>query len=139
MARQTVTEVVSAFAEAGIPAAPVQTYAEAAKSDVVRERVLADPRVLGGSERMVLPASDDVDMLYKGVLDRDGCLMPWLSLDAVRTLIEDGVISGGMIPKIESVINVVSGGVDGVVIQDGRIPHIVLLELFTEHGVDFRH
>ncbi|MGI9373549.1 MAG: acetylglutamate kinase, partial [Hyphomicrobiales bacterium] len=43
-----------------------------------------------------------------------------------------------MIPKIESAMGVVEAGVDGVVIQDGRVPHIVLLELFTEHGVGTR-
>ena len=74
----------------------------------------------------------------EGVLDKKGNLIRELSLDGARKLIADGTISGGMIPKIESVIKVVSGGVDGVVVQDGRIPHIVLLELFTEHGVGTR-
>ena len=46
-----------------------------------------------------------------------------------------GAISGGMIPKIEGCIEVVEAGVEGVVIIDGRVPHCVLLELFTEHGV----
>ena len=47
----------------------------------------------------------------------------------------EGVISGGMIPKIEGCIEVVEAGVEAVVIIDGRVPHCVLLELFTEHGV----
>ncbi|HML31166.1 MAG TPA: acetylglutamate kinase, partial [Hyphomicrobium sp.] len=42
---------------------------------------------------------------------------------------------GGMIPKIEGCIEVVEAGVEGVVVIDGRVPHCVLLELFTEHGV----
>jgi len=50
-------------------------------------------------------------------------------------MIQDGTISGGMIPKIEGCIEVVEAGVEGVVIIDGRVPHCVLLELFTEHGV----
>ncbi|MGI9480891.1 MAG: acetylglutamate kinase [Hyphomicrobiales bacterium] len=74
----------------------------------------------------------------EGVMDKNGKLVRELSLDGARQLIADGTISGGMIPKIESVLQVVNGGVDGVVIQDGRIPHIVLLELFTEHGVGTR-
>jgi len=51
-----------------------------------------------------------------------------------RRLIADGTISGGMIPKIETAIDAVEGGVKAAVILDGRIPHVLLLELFTEHG-----
>ncbi|MED5573321.1 MAG: acetylglutamate kinase, partial [Pseudomonadota bacterium] len=47
---------------------------------------------------------------------------------------EDGTISGGMIPKVETCIDAVNQGVEGAVIIDGRTPHGVLLELFTEHG-----
>jgi len=50
-------------------------------------------------------------------------------------MIKDGIISGGMIPKIEGCIEVVEAGVEAVVIIDGRVPHCVLLELFTAHGV----
>ncbi len=50
-------------------------------------------------------------------------------------MIKSGAISGGMIPKIEGCIEVVEAGVEGVVVIDGRVPHCVLLELFTEHGV----
>ena len=50
-------------------------------------------------------------------------------------MIRDGAISGGMIPKIEGCIEVVEAGVEGVTVIDGRVPHCVLLELFTEHGV----
>ena len=47
---------------------------------------------------------------------------------------KDGTISGGMIPKLETCIESVEGGVEAVVILDGRVRHAVLLELFTEHG-----
>lgn len=70
-----------------------------------------------------------------GVLDDKGALIKELSLDQARGLIKDGTISGGMIPKIESSIDVVEAGVEGVVIVDGRVKHAVLLELFTAHGV----
>lgn len=73
----------------------------------------------------------DVD----GVLDNDGALIEQLSVDEAQKLIKKGVISGGMIPKIESCISVVQNGVEGVVIINGRTPHAVLLELFTSHGV----
>jgi acetylglutamate kinase len=56
----------------------------------------------------------------------------------VPRLIADGTITGGMIPKVESCVSVVEGGVEGVVIVDGRVPHSVLLELFTPHGLGTR-
>ncbi|HEY8949759.1 MAG TPA: acetylglutamate kinase [Rhizomicrobium sp.] len=70
----------------------------------------------------------------EGVLDRDGKLIPELTTSEARKLIADGTISGGMIPKIETAIEAVEAGVSGAVILDGRIPHVLLLELFTEHG-----
>ncbi|MGZ5849738.1 MAG: acetylglutamate kinase [Methyloceanibacter sp.] len=72
----------------------------------------------------------DVD----GVLDKRGNLIKSLSTQGARALIADGTISGGMIPKIESCIAVVEAGVEAVVIMNGKVPHAVLLELFTEHG-----
>ena len=70
-----------------------------------------------------------------GVLDKDKKLIPDLTIEEARAMIRDGTISGGMIPKIEGCIEVVEAGVEGVGIIDGRVPHCVLLELFTEHGV----
>jgi len=70
-----------------------------------------------------------------GVLDKDKKLIHRLSVSEARALIADGTISGGMIPKVEGCIAVIEQGVEGVVILDGRVPHAVLLELFTEHGV----
>ena len=69
-----------------------------------------------------------------GVLDKSGVLLPELTVAQCRNLQKDGTISGGMIPKIETCINAVNQGVEGAVIIDGRVPHGVLLELFTEHG-----
>ena len=70
----------------------------------------------------------------EGVLDRDGKVIPRLTVAEARALIADGTISGGMIPKLETAIDAVEGGVKAAVILDGRIPHAILLELFTEHG-----
>ncbi len=70
-----------------------------------------------------------------GVLDKDKNLLAKLTVSEAREMIRNGTISGGMIPKIEGCIEVVEAGVEGVVIIDGRVPHCVLLELFTEHGV----
>ena len=70
-----------------------------------------------------------------GVLDKDKKLIEDLTVSEARGMIRDGTITGGMIPKIEGCIEVVEAGVEAVVIIDGRVPHCVLLELFTEHGV----
>jgi acetylglutamate kinase len=70
-----------------------------------------------------------------GVLDRAGRLIAQLTIEQARKLIREGVISGGMIPKVEGCVAVVEAGVEAVVIIDGRVAHCVLLELFTEHGV----
>jgi acetylglutamate kinase len=69
-----------------------------------------------------------------GVLDKSKTLIKELSVDDARRLIADGTISGGMIPKVETCIAALDGGVEGVVILDGKVPHAVLLELFTELG-----
>ena len=70
-----------------------------------------------------------------GVLDKDGQLLQQLTIEQARRLIREGIINGGMIPKVEGCIEVVEAGVEAVVILDGRVAHCVLLELFTEHGV----
>ena len=67
-----------------------------------------------------------------GVLDADGKLMPELTATTARRLIAERVINGGMIPKIETCLEAVEGGVEAAVIVDGRVPHAILLELFTE-------
>jgi acetylglutamate kinase len=69
-----------------------------------------------------------------GVLDKDKKLIPELTVSQARRLIREGVISGGMIPKVETCIEAIDRGVEGVVILNGKTPHAVLLELFTEHG-----
>jgi len=69
-----------------------------------------------------------------GVLDQNKKLIPELSIKDARKLIADGTISGGMIPKVETCIYALEQGVEGVVILDGKVPHAVLLELFTNQG-----
>jgi acetylglutamate kinase len=69
-----------------------------------------------------------------GVLDKSKQLIKELSVDGARALIADGTIAGGMIPKVETCIDALERGVEGVVILDGKVPHAVLLELFTELG-----
>jgi acetylglutamate kinase len=69
-----------------------------------------------------------------GVLDADKQLIKQLNVAEARSLIASGVIAGGMIPKVETCIEALEQGVEGVVILDGSTPHAVLLELFTDAG-----
>ena len=71
----------------------------------------------------------------KGVLDKDKRLIQELTAAQVRALIADGTISGGMIPKVETCLLAVDGGVAGAIILDGRVRHATLLEIFTDKGV----
>ncbi len=81
------------------------------------------------SERLILLT--DVD----GVIDKKGNLLTEISLNDINKLINNGTISGGMIPKVETCVNAVKNGVKAAVILNGRLPHAILLEIFTEHGV----
>ncbi len=71
----------------------------------------------------------------EGVLDEDKRLLPVLRRDDARRMIADGTISGGMIPKVECCLDALDAGVDKATIADGRVPHAILLELFTDQGV----
>ena len=70
----------------------------------------------------------------QGVLDDKGELIRQLTCAEARELISCGVAKGGMIPKLETAVAAVEGGVGAVVILDGRRPHAMLVELFSEHG-----
>ena len=70
----------------------------------------------------------------KGVLDGNGELIREMTVDQARELITTGVATGGMIPKLENAIHAIESGVEAVVILDGRRPHAMLVELFSEHG-----
>jgi acetylglutamate kinase len=69
-----------------------------------------------------------------GVLDKDKRLLPELTPAEIAALREDGTIAGGMIPKVETCVRAVEGGVDAAVILDGRNRHAMLLEIFTARG-----
>lgn len=69
-----------------------------------------------------------------GVLDANGELVRQMTVAEAKKAIADGVATGGMIPKLETAIAAVEAGVDAVVILDGRRPHAMLVELFSEHG-----
>jgi acetylglutamate kinase len=69
-----------------------------------------------------------------GVLSKDGDLLTDLTPDKIKALKEDGTVTGGMIPKLDTCIEAVNGGAEAAVILDGRVPHAMLLEIFTARG-----
>jgi acetylglutamate kinase len=71
----------------------------------------------------------------KGVMNKEGKVVTGLTPQKVDEMIEDGTISGGMIPKIQCALDAVRGGVKSAVIVDGRVPNATLLEIFTNEGV----
>ena len=70
-----------------------------------------------------------------GVLGKDGNLIPDMTVKEARAYIDDGTITGGMIPKVETCVSAVQAEVEAAVILDGRAEHAILLEVFTDHGV----
>ncbi|HEY0106672.1 MAG TPA: acetylglutamate kinase [Rhizomicrobium sp.] len=108
--------------------APIGVGAEGETFNINADTVAGAVAGAMKAERLVLLT--DVE----GVLDGDKKLIPRLTVAEARALIAQGTIKGGMIPKIETAIEAVEGGVHAAVILDGRIPHVLLLELFTEHG-----
>ncbi len=70
-----------------------------------------------------------------GVLDKSGELISDMTLSQVSAMIAEGTIKGGMIPKVETCVAAIEGDVEAAVILDGRVQHVLLLEIFTAHGV----
>ncbi|MBF0561904.1 MAG: acetylglutamate kinase [Alphaproteobacteria bacterium] len=70
-----------------------------------------------------------------GVLDASGKLITEMTAARAQSMIADGTINGGMIPKVETCLAAVEDGVEAAVILDGRVPHAILLEIFTPHGI----
>jgi acetylglutamate kinase len=71
----------------------------------------------------------------QGLLDKQGNLLTGLTLERVDQLVADGTITGGMLPKISCALDAVKGGVNSAHIIDGRVPHAVIVELFTDEGI----
>ena len=69
-----------------------------------------------------------------GVQDKNGNLISNLNMEQSQKMIKDGVIRGGMIPKVQTCIKAIQNGVEAAVILDGRVPHALLLEIFTDRG-----
>ena len=71
----------------------------------------------------------------EGLLDQTRTLVPRLSPDEAQVMLRDGTVKGGMIPKVETCLATVKGKTEAAHILDGRVPHVLLLEVFTAHGV----
>ena len=82
-----------------------------------------------GAEKLVLLTNTP------GVLDKDGNLVTGLTPRDIDNMVADGTLSGGMLPKISSALDAARNGVKGMHIIDGRVPHALLLEILTQHGV----
>lgn len=84
------------------------------------------------AEKLILLT--DVEGVLKNREDKNS-LISILKVDEAKKLIEEGIVEGGMIPKIECCINALKGGVASAHILDGRVPHSLLLEIFTDEGI----
>ena len=129
--RQVNPEILTSLEQAGmIPViAPIGIGADGETYNINADTVAGAVAAAIGATRLVLLTD------VAGVMDKKGELIPELSAGRVRTLMENGTISGGMIPKLETCVAAVQKGVEAAVILDGRIQHVLLLEIFTERGV----
>jgi acetylglutamate kinase len=108
--------------------APIGVSAEGDTYNINADTVSGAVAAALGAKRMLMLTD------VPGVLDKNGDLLRQLTVASAKAAIADGVVQGGMIPKLETAIHAVEAGVEAVVILDGRRPHAMLTELFTEHG-----
>ncbi len=109
--------------------APVAVDHEGASLNVNADTVAGKIAEALGAEKLVLMTD------IAGVKGREGALLSSLSVDEARALVAEGVIDGGMIPKVECALEALGGGVKKVHIIDGRVKHAMLLEIFTDRGL----
>jgi len=129
--RQVNPQILLSLEQSGIipVIAPIGVGASGETYNINADTVAGAIASAAGATRLLLLTD------VPGVLDKSGKLLSDLSTKDVRRLMSDGVITGGMIPKLETCIAAVEGGVDAAVILDGRIPHAMLLEIFTDRGL----
>jgi acetylglutamate kinase len=123
--------VISALEQGGfIPVvAPIGTGADGTTYNINADLVAGKLAEILKAEKLVVLTNTP------GVLDKDGKLLTGLTPKKIDDLVAKGVISGGMIPKIESALDAARNGVKSVHIIDGRVPHALLLEVLTDEGV----
>ncbi len=128
--REITPDILDAFEDASIipVIAPIGVGPDGETLNINADTVAGAIAGAVGARRMLMLTD------VTGVLDKDGKLIADLTVSQARRMIKEGTISGGMIPKVETCIDAVEKGVDGAVIVDGRAPHAILLEIFTEAG-----
>ncbi len=109
--------------------APIGTDADGNSYNINADTVAGAVAAAVGAEKLILLT--DVE----GIMDGDGKIIYEADSHDIRDMIDTGVISGGMIPKVRGCLDAINAGVKGVHIIDGRIPHCLLLEIFTKTGI----
>ena len=124
-----ITGLISSETEDWVPViAPIGVADDGQTFNVNADTVAGAVAGALGAKRMLLLTD------VAGVKGADGEIIRQMNVAEARALIADGVATGGMIPKLETAIAAIESGVEAVVILDGRRPHAMLVELFTEHG-----
>lgn len=123
--------LIRQLSEAGyIPViAPIGTGANGEAFNINADLVAAAVAKALNAEKLVMMTN------ITGVLDRQGRLLTRLTPAAINALVADGTLSGGMLPKIASALEAAENGVQAVHIIDGRVPNVLLLEIFTDQGI----
>jgi len=124
------TRILDTISKAGmIPVvAPIGVGPDGQTYNINADTMAGALAIATGAERLFLLTD------VPGVLDKNRKLLSDLTPADIATLKQDGTIHGGMIPKLQTCIDAVEGGVDAAVILDGRVPHAMLIEIFTRQG-----
>lgn len=109
--------------------APIGTDAQGQSYNINADIVAGKIAAMLYAEKLILLTN------IPGVQDKSGKVAPTLTMKQIREMIDDGTIHGGMLPKIGCALDAMSAGVNSVQIIDGRVPHAVLLEIFTDKGI----
>lgn len=109
--------------------APIGSDADGKSYNINADIVAGKVAALVGAEKLILLTN------ISGVQNKDGEVVTGLTTAQVNAMIADGTIHGGMLPKINCALDAVNSGVNSAQIIDGRIPHAVLLEVFTDKGI----
>jgi acetylglutamate kinase len=122
--------VIDTISKAGmIPViAPIGIGADGSSYNINADTMAGAIAIATGAARLFLLTD------VSGVLDKEKNLLTDLTPSRIAALQGDGTISGGMIPKLETCVDAVEGGVDAAVVLDGRVPHAMLIEIFTKRG-----
>ncbi|MGV3592101.1 MAG: acetylglutamate kinase [Gammaproteobacteria bacterium] len=109
--------------------APIGSDADGRSYNINADIVAGKVSALLNAEKLILLTN------IAGVQDKSGKVADTLTMDDINAMIADGTIHGGMLPKIGCALDAMSAGVNSVQIIDGRVPHAVLLEVFTDKGI----